>query len=98
MEVKIVKENKEVTAYLSGRLDTPAAQDIAPVYHFPSGTLRKPVFVNFSLEVSTPATAARTVTSIARVIFPDGEKVICPVPFIYPLIYHQFTASVYHLS
>ena len=30
MEVKIVKENKEVTAFLTGRLDTPAAQDIAP--------------------------------------------------------------------
>ena len=30
MEVKIIKENNEVTAFLIGRLDTPAAQDIAP--------------------------------------------------------------------
>ena len=30
MEVNIVRENGEVTARLIGRLDTPAAQDIAP--------------------------------------------------------------------
>ena len=30
MEVKIVRESSEVTAYLIGRLDTPASQEIAP--------------------------------------------------------------------
>ncbi|MBO4475904.1 MAG: STAS domain-containing protein [Bacteroidales bacterium] len=30
MEVKIEKGNGEVTAYLIGRLDTPASQEIAP--------------------------------------------------------------------
>ena len=30
MEVKIIRGNGEVTARLIGRLDTPAAQDIAP--------------------------------------------------------------------
>ena len=30
MEVKIVRESGEVTAYLIGRLDTPASQEIAP--------------------------------------------------------------------
>lgn len=30
MEVKIEKQNNQVTAYLIGRLDTPASQEIAP--------------------------------------------------------------------
>ena len=30
MDVKIVRENAGVTAYLIGRLDTPASQEIAP--------------------------------------------------------------------
>ena len=30
MEVKVNKENGKVTAYLIGRLDTPASQEIAP--------------------------------------------------------------------
>ena len=30
METKIIRENGTTTVYLSGRLDTPAAQDAAP--------------------------------------------------------------------
>ena len=30
MEVKLVRENSEITAYLIGRLDTPASLEIAP--------------------------------------------------------------------
>lgn len=30
METKIIRENDTATVYLSGRLDTPAAQDAAP--------------------------------------------------------------------
>ena len=32
MEIKVIKENGIVTAELSGRLDTPAAQEVAPQF------------------------------------------------------------------
>ena len=76
MEVNITRNNEEVTVFLSGRLDTPASQEIAPQMQMLTADAGGTIILDCTDLTYISSSGLRIFLSLRKVAAEKGGKVI----------------------